>query len=127
MWGRISKGVLVSAVALVCSVGALAAMPVLAAPRAASPLEVVPRPAPAVGDAGLPPSGGGDNGTLVAVAVGGSCAFCVNGASKGTTSTLKLSLKPGTYEVTCAPSSGASKSKSVTVTAGGTAMAMFKL
>ncbi len=74
-----------------------------------------------------PAAGGGDNGTLVAVAVGGSCAFSVNGASKGTTSTLKMSLKPGTYSVTCAPSSGSSKSKSVTVTSGGTAMAMFKL
>ena len=74
-----------------------------------------------------PPATGGDNGTLVAVAVGGSCAFSVNGASKGTTSTLKMSLKPGTYSVTCAPSSGSSKSKSVTVTSGGTAMAMFKL
>jgi serine/threonine-protein kinase len=59
--------------------------------------------------------------------VGGSCAFSVNGASKGTTSTLKMSVKPGTYSVTCAPSSGASKSKSVTVSSGGTAMAMFKL
>jgi serine/threonine-protein kinase len=74
-----------------------------------------------------PASGGGDSGTLVAVAVGGTCAFSVNGAAKGTTSTLKLSLKPGTYSVTCAPSTGASKSKSVTVTSGGTAMAMFKL
>jgi serine/threonine-protein kinase len=76
-----------------------------------------------------PPStgGGGDNGTLVAVAVGGTCAFSVNGASKGTSSTIKISVKPGTYSVTCAPSSGSSKSKSVTVTSGGTAMAMFKL
>jgi eukaryotic-like serine/threonine-protein kinase len=92
-------------------------------------------PAPPAGHAKDPPpvaappaaAGGGDNGTLVAVAVGGSCAFSVNGASKGTTSTLKVSLKPGTYSVTCAPSSGSSKSKSVTVTSGGTAMAMFKL
>ncbi|MFT3773218.1 MAG: hypothetical protein QM820_48180 [Minicystis sp.] len=80
-----------------------------------------PPPTPPAG------GGGGDNGTLVAVAVGGTCAFSVNGSSKGTTSTLKLSLKPGTYSVTCAPSTGASKSKSVTVTSGGTAMAMFKL
>jgi serine/threonine-protein kinase len=80
-----------------------------------------PTPTPVV------PAGGGDTGTLVAVAVGGTCAFSVNGASKGTTSTLKLSLKPGTYSVTCAPSTGSSKSKSVTVTSGGTAMAMFKL
>lgn len=85
-----------------------------------------PPPTPTKADP-PPASGGGDNGTLVAVAVGGSCAFSVNGASKGTMATLKMSVKPGTYSVTCAPSSGASKSKSVTVASGGTAMAMFKL
>jgi serine/threonine-protein kinase len=71
-----------------------------------------------------------DEGTLVAIAVGGLCAFTVNGAPKGTTSTLKLSLKPGSYSVTCTPLSGASggsKSRSVTVTGGGTATAVFKL
>ncbi len=72
------------------------------------------------------PSGGG-NGTLVAVAVGGTCAFSVNGASKGTTSTLKLSLAAGTYSVSCKPSSGATKSRSVAIKSGETAMAMFKL
>jgi hypothetical protein len=66
-------------------------------------------------------------GTIVAVAVGGTCAFSVNGASKGTMSTLKLQVKPGSYSVTCKPSTGATKSKSVTVTGGGSAMAMFKL
>jgi serine/threonine-protein kinase len=66
-------------------------------------------------------------GTIVAVAVGGTCAFSVNGASKGTMSTLKLSVKPGSYSVTCKPSTGATKSKSVTVAGGGSAMAMFKL
>jgi serine/threonine protein kinase len=90
--------------------------------------ERVPAPAPVPAPVPVPPAaGGGDNGTLVAVAVGGSCAFSVNGASKGTTSTLKMSVKPGTYSVTCAPSSGSAKSKSVTVSSGGTAMAMFKL
>ena len=66
-------------------------------------------------------------GTLVAVAVGGSCAFSVNGASKGSGSSIKVSLKPGSYSVACKPPTGATKSRSVTVTAGGTAMAMFKL
>ena len=73
------------------------------------------------------PAGGGDMGTIVAVAVGGTCAFSVNGASKGTMSTLKLQVKAGSYSVTCKPSTGATKSKSVTVTGGGSAMAMFKL
>jgi len=70
---------------------------------------------------------GGGNGTLVAVAVGGTCAFSVNGAAKGTTSTLKLSLAPGTYSVSCKPASGATKSRSVAIKSGSTAMAMFKL
>ena len=72
------------------------------------------------------PSTGGD-GVLVAVAVGGSCAFAVNGASKGTQSTLRVPLKPGTYTVSCKPPSGAGKSRSVSVKSGETAMAMFKL
>ena len=107
---------------------------VAAAPTPAHPTgklpgkPVEPRPDPRKKPDPTPPAAGsGDTGTLVAVAVGGTCAFSVNGSSKGTTSTLKLSLKPGTYSVTCAPSTGASKSKSVTVTSGSTAMAMFKL
>ena len=74
-----------------------------------------------------PPPSGGANGTLLAVAVGGTCAFSVNGAGKGTSSSLSLSLKPGTYAVTCRPASGATKSKSVTVKSGEKAMAAFKL
>lgn len=70
---------------------------------------------------------GSGTGTLVAVAVGGSCAFSVNGASKGTMSTLKVSLKPGSYSVSCKPATGATKSRSVTIKSGETAMAMFKL
>ena len=74
-----------------------------------------------------PPPTGGANGTLVAVATGGSCNFAVNGASKGTTSTLKIPLKPGSYSVSCKPASGATKSRSVTIKSGETTMAMFKL
>jgi serine/threonine-protein kinase len=51
----------------------------------------------------------------------------VNGAGKGTSSSLSLSLKPGTYSVTCKPANGATKSKSVTVKSGEKAMAAFKL
>ena len=49
------------------------------------------------------------------------------GASKGTMSTLKVSLKPGSYSVSCKPATGATKSRSVTIKSGETAMAMFKL
>jgi serine/threonine-protein kinase len=74
-----------------------------------------------------PPSAGGATGTLLAVVVGGTCAFQVNGASKGSGASLKLALKPGTYAVVCRPSAGGAKSKSVTVRSGETAMAAFKL
>jgi serine/threonine-protein kinase len=74
-----------------------------------------------------PPAGGGGKGTLVAVAVGGSCAFSVNGSSKGTSSSIRVALAPGKHSVTCKPSSGAAKSKSVTVKTGETAMTTFKL
>jgi serine/threonine-protein kinase len=74
-----------------------------------------------------PPPPGGANGELVAVAVGGSCTFYVNGAHKGTSSQLKLSVPAGTYSVTCKPASGAQKTRSVIITSGETAMAMFKL
>lgn len=67
------------------------------------------------------------NGTLVAVAVGGSCAFSVNGAAKGTSTQLKLSVPPGAYSVTCKPATGATKSRSVIVKSGESAMAMFQL
>jgi hypothetical protein len=83
-------------------------------------------PAPPSTAASTPAAAGG-TGTLVAVAVGGSCAFSVNGASKGTMSTLKVSLKPGSYSVSCKPATGATKSRSVTIKSGETAMAMFKL
>jgi serine/threonine-protein kinase len=84
-------------------------------------------PQPTTAPAAPPESAASADGTLVAVAVGGSCAFSVNGASKGSGSSIKVQLKPGTYSVTCKPASGASKSKSVTLKAGSTAMAMFKL
>lgn len=80
-------------------------------------------PAPA---AVAPPPATG-NGELVAVAVGGSCTFSINGAQKGTTAQLKLSLPPGAYSVTCKPASGATKTRSVIIKPGATAMAMFKL
>lgn len=74
-----------------------------------------------------PSSGGGSSGTIVAVATGGSCAFSVNGASKGTSSSIKVNVPPGTYSITCKPASGSAKSKSVKVESGKTAFAAFKL
>lgn len=66
-------------------------------------------------------------GTLIAVAMGGSCAFSVNDSGRGTTTMLKIPIKAGTYVVTCAPANGAAQSKSVTIPRGGAAMATFKI
>lgn len=88
-----------------------------------------PPPPPPPSDTQKKPSSDSDKGkgTLVAIAVGGTCAFSVNGAAKGTTTTLKLSVKPGSYSVSCKPASGGTKSRRVRVKSGATAMAMFKL
>jgi serine/threonine-protein kinase len=59
--------------------------------------------------------------------MGGSCAFSVNGASKGTSSSLRVALAPGKYSVTCKPAAGSAKSKSVVVKSGETAMTTFRL
>jgi serine/threonine-protein kinase len=74
-----------------------------------------------------PAGGGGGSGTLMAVALGGSCAFSVNGSSKGSGSSVKVTLPPGSYSVMCKPPGGGIKSKTVTVKSGETAMATFKL
>src|SRR5205823_2904957 len=46
---------------------------------------------------------GGDRGTLLAVAVGGTCTFFLDGETKGTSATLRMALEPGTYVLTCRP------------------------
>jgi eukaryotic-like serine/threonine-protein kinase len=51
----------------------------------------------------------------------------VNGASKGTSQSIRVSLKPGTYSVICKPDSGNAISKTVPVRSGETAMAAFDL
>ncbi len=68
------------------------------------------------------------NGTLIATATNGTCAFAVNGSPKGTTSTLKLSVSPGTYDVACKPVGGGTiKTRTVTVASEEIVVAMFKL
>ena len=63
----------------------------------------------------------------MAVALGGTCAFAVNGSSKGSGTSVQVTLPPGAYSVMCKASTGAIKSKQVTVKSGETAMATFKL
>jgi hypothetical protein len=89
-------------------------------------------PGSGAGSGGGPPptsgtGGGVPNGTLLAVAVGGNCAFSVNGASKGTAPSIRLSVKPGTYTVACKPDTGNAMSKSVNVKSEETSMMAFPL
>ena len=67
------------------------------------------------------------SGRLLAIASGGSCAFSVDGGSKGSGSSLSVSLPAGKHSVTCKPSSGSAKSRSVTIKANETSMLTFKL
>ena len=73
------------------------------------------------------PAAAGGTGTLMMVATGGTCTFQVNGATKGSGSSAKVSLAAGSYTAACKPSSGAAKSRSVTIKAGETSMVSFKL
>jgi serine/threonine protein kinase len=86
-----------------------------------------PTPTPVKTAEPAPTGGSGDKGTLMAIALGGTCAFSVNGSSKGSGSSIRVQLAPGAYSVMCKPSGGGIKSKTVTVKRGETAMATFKL
>jgi serine/threonine-protein kinase len=66
-------------------------------------------------------------GTILATAIGGSCAFSVDGASQGTSSKLILPIKAGSHTVVCRTAMGAAKSWSASVNAGETVLHIFKL
>ncbi len=106
--------------------------PASPAPTGPKPIAAPAAPSPVAFAGNAPPApvaaAGASQGTLVAVAVGGTCAFSVNGAAKGTATNLKLRLEPGVYSVACKPEGGGAKAtRSVTVTAGATAMTAFRL
>lgn len=74
-----------------------------------------------------PAASGGKSGRLLAIASGGSCAFSVDGAGRGSGSSLSVSLPAGSHTVACKPSSGSAKSRSVTIKPDETSMLTFKL
>jgi len=74
-----------------------------------------------------PPSASGGSGRLLAIASGGSCSFSVDGATKSSGSSLSTSLAAGKHTVVCKPTSGAAKSRSVTIKPNETSMLTFKL
>ena len=69
----------------------------------------------------------GGTGTLVAIAIGGKCAFSVDGASKGSGSSISVQVPLGSHTVTCAPKGSGPRSQTVTVKEGKPGMATFKL
>jgi serine/threonine-protein kinase len=97
------------------------------APPAKSAEDKVPPPPPTPPPEKKPePPDAGDTGTLVAIAIGGSCQFKVDGASQGTTSSLRIQTKVGTHTVSCTTANG-TRSQKVTVKPGKPGMATFKL
>lgn len=87
-----------------------------------------PSPPPTSKPSSPPPDNSSQSeGTLLAVAVGGNCSFSVNGSSKGTSQSIRIPLKPGTYSVNCKPDSGNAQTKSTTVRSGETSMIAFRL
>jgi cytoskeletal protein RodZ len=65
-------------------------------------------------------------GTIVAMAVGASCQFAVDGAGKGATSSVRVQVAAGRHTVSCQPVGGSRRSKTVTVEPGKAAVAVFK-
>ncbi|HTJ83330.1 MAG TPA: protein kinase [Polyangiaceae bacterium] len=74
-----------------------------------------------------PAASGGGSGRLLAIASGGSCSFSVDGSGRGSGSSLSTSLPAGKHTVVCKPTSGAAKSRSVTIKPNETSMLTFKL
>jgi hypothetical protein len=66
-------------------------------------------------------------GTLVAIAIGGTCAFSIDGQAHGTASSLRLKLPVGAHEVSCKPEGGAVRTQRVNVAEDKPGIASFRL
>ena len=112
------------------AVGTVApAVPSMAPPTATATAAQPPPPADAPPD---PPASDDDDhpadsqGKLVALAIGGTCAFTVDGISQGTGSSIQLTVPVGPHTVSCT-SKGSTRSQRVTVRAERPGIAKFKL
>ncbi len=72
------------------------------------------------------PKAAQEQGTLVAMAIGASCAFTVDGAGLGTRSSVRKKVAPGPHTVSCAKVGGTTRTRTVNVTPGKAAVAVFK-
>jgi len=68
----------------------------------------------------------GEKGTLVAMAIGASCTFAVDGASLGTRSSVRKKVPSGAHTVSCTKVGGTTRTRTVNVTPGKAAVAVFK-
>ncbi len=98
-----------------------------ALPQPRAKLDPPKRDDPPKSDPPKEDASGGGTGRLLAIASGGSCAFSVDGASRGKSSSLSMSLPVGNHTVVCKPTSGPAKSRSVAIKKDQTAMLTFKL
>ncbi len=81
-----------------------------------------------VRSAAAAPRPGTDHAMLVAVAVGGTCTFTIDGVGHGVSSHARVSVATGTHSVTCRPAlGGASRTRSITLAAGEVKSTVFKL
>lgn len=65
-------------------------------------------------------------GTIVAMAIGASCSFAIDGAGRGQSSQVRAKVAPGIHTVSCQPVGGPARTKSVKVAPGKAATAVFK-
>ena len=61
------------------------------------------------------------------IAIGGACALAIDGKDPTTTSSVRKKVPVGPHMVTCKTEDGTLHTKSVTVTAGKSGVAMFRL
>jgi hypothetical protein len=63
----------------------------------------------------------------VAIAIGGSCSFAVDGTPKGTKSSIRISVPLGPHTVSCAPPGKATRTQRVNVKDNKPGIASFRL
>jgi serine/threonine protein kinase len=68
----------------------------------------------------------GGRGTIVAMAVGASCSFAVDGAPRGISSSVRVTAQVGSHRVSCSRVGGTSRSRTVQVRRGKTTVAVFR-
>jgi len=82
-------------------------------------------PKPAVPE-GLPPHQGAAGGTLIGIAVGGTCQWSVDGKAHGVSASVRLRTTAGAHSIACT-SGGTTRTQRVTVSASKPGVATFRI